>query len=267
MKQIYLIYLEHIRHIRLIFRLAVRDIQSAYRMHYLGILWQFITPAVRIFVYWLIFGLGIRGGQPVGETPFFIWLMVGLIPWFFINPSMTQGANSIYSRLSLVSKMKFPMSILPTVTLVSNSVTFFVLLIILFVILILNGITPTLNYLQIVYYLLCSYIFIFSFSLLFSTFSTIVRDVHSFLQTVMKMLFYLSPILWDQSDFPGHIISILKLNPIYYLITGFRDSLLYGNWFFEDLSYTLYFWAFTILMLFLGAVFHLKFRERFADYM
>lgn len=267
MNQIYQIFLEHVRHLRLINRLAIRDIQSKFRMHYLGVLWQFITPTVQIFVFWFIFGLGLRGGQPVGDTPFFVWLVVGLIPWFFINPSMTQGANSIYSRLNLVSKMKFPVSILPSVTLVSNSVTFLVMLVVLIVILLFNGFLPSLYYLQIPYYLLCTYTFVFSFALLFSTFTTIVRDIQSLLQTMMRMLFYLTPIFWDQSNFPAYLIPILKLNPLYYLITGFRNSFLYNVWFFEDLTLTMYFWLFTILMLFLGAIFHLKFRERFADYM
>ena len=105
----------------LILRLSLYDAKSKYQMHYLGAVWQFLGPAIQILLYWLVFGLGIRGGAPVHGIPFFVWLIAGLIPWFFISPSIIQGSNSVYARVSLVSKMKFPVSVLPTVTIVSNS--------------------------------------------------------------------------------------------------------------------------------------------------
>ncbi|MCS0790784.1 ABC transporter permease [Cytobacillus firmus] len=267
MSSIFQIFKEQLLNINLICRLAFYDIKGKYLLHYLGVFWQFLNPAVQILIYWLVFGLGIRGGEPIGDVPFFVWLVCGLIPWFFINPSITQGANSVYSRLSLVSKMKFPVSILPAVTIVSNSFTFIIMLIVLLIILIMNGIYPSIYYVQIIYYLFCLYIFLYSFSLLFSTFSTIIRDIHSLLQTMMKMLFYLTPILWDTGRLPEYAQNILKLNPIYYLIEGFRNTLLFKIWFFEDLAYTFYFWSFTLFILFFGATIHLKFRKRFVDYL
>ena len=93
----------------LILRLASYDIKSSYQMHYLGLLWQFINPISQVLVYWLVFGIGIRGGNPVGETPFFIWLVIGLIPWFFIAPTIIQGSNSVYAKVNMVSKMKLQM--------------------------------------------------------------------------------------------------------------------------------------------------------------
>jgi teichoic acid transport system permease protein len=258
---------EQLLNLNLIFRLAFYDIKGKYLMHYLGIFWQFLNPAVQILIYWLVFGLGIRGGEPIGNVPFFVWLICGLIPWFFINPSITQGSNSVYSRLSLVSKMKFPVSILPSVTIVSNSFTFFVMLIVLIIILFINGITPNIYFIQLIYYLFCLFIFLFSFTLLFSTFSTIVRDFQSLLQTSMKMVFFLTPILWDTSKLPDFAENILKLNPIYYLINGFRNTFLFKTWFFEDLASTLYFWTVTLIILFIGAKIHLKFRKRFVDYL
>jgi teichoic acid transport system permease protein len=258
---------EQLQNVNLIFRLAYYEVKGKYLMHYLGIFWQFLNPMVQVFIYWLVFGLGIRGGSPVGEVPFFVWLMVGLIPWFFINPSIVQGANSVYAKLNLVSKMKFPVSILPSVSIVSNSFHFFAMVFLLIVILILNGFWPNIYYLQLIYYLICLYTFLFSFTLLFSTFSTIVRDFHAVLQTSMKMLFYLTPIIWDPENLPEFAQNLLKINPIYYLINGFRNTLLYKTWFFEDMSYTFYFWTLTFIILFIGAALHLKFRKNFVDYM
>ncbi|ECL0184694.1 Teichoic acid translocation permease TagG, partial [Listeria monocytogenes] len=59
----------------------------------------------------------------------------------------------------------------------------------------------------------------------------------------------------------------LKLNPIYYLINGFRETFLMEKMFWENPSYTVYFWLLTGVLLFVGASLHMKFRERFVDYL
>ncbi|MEH7328562.1 ABC transporter permease, partial [Priestia megaterium] len=177
----------------LILRLARYDMKGKYQLHYLGAVWQFLTPVIQVLLYWLVFGIGIRGGAPVHGVPFFAWLMVGLIPWFFISPSILQGSNSVYARVSLVSKMKFPVSILPTVTIISNSFQLIVMLVVLAFIFIVYGINPGLHILQLPYYLVSLFVFLFAVTLLGSTISTIVRDFQQALQAIMRMMVYLLP--------------------------------------------------------------------------
>lgn len=267
MNQVIQVIKEQVQNFNLIVRLAVYDAKSKYQMHYFGIIWQFLNPTVQIFIYWLVFGLGIRGGRPINNIPYFAWLICGLIPWFFINPTITQGSNSVFSKLNLVSKMKFPVSILPSITIIGNSLNFSMMLVVLILILFINGISPNIYFIQIIYYLICLYAFLFSVTLFFSTFSTIVRDFQSLLQALMKMLFYINPIIWDFSTLPGNLQTILKLNPICYLIFGFRNSFLYKKWFFDDIAYTIYFWTVTFIILFIGAALHLKLRKKFVDYL
>src|SRR6476620_10322529 len=112
----------------LIWRLAAFEQKSKFRLHYLGAFWQLFSPLMQVVVFFVIFGLGIRQGQDVGDTPFFVYLMCGLIPWFFISPTVLQGSNSIHKKINMVSKMKFPVSVLPTITIAGNSVSFFVML-------------------------------------------------------------------------------------------------------------------------------------------
>lgn len=251
----------------LIIRLALYDVRSKYQMHYLGIVWQVLNPATQVLLYWLVFGLGIRGGEPVNGVPFFAWLIVGLIPWFFISPSILQGANSVYSRVSLVSKMKFPVSVLPTITIISNAFQFLIMLAVLGVIFVVYGINPGWNLLQLPYYLFATFTFLFAFTLLASTISAVIRDFQLVLQSVMRMMVYLLPILWDTSNLPHIFKTILELNPIYYLIEGFRYSFLGYGWFYEDWLYTLYFWGITGVFLLVGSVLHMKFKHKFIDYL
>ncbi|WP_374055175.1 ABC transporter permease [Rossellomorea sp. FM04394] len=267
MKFVFLIIKEQLTNIHLMLRLATYEIKGKYLMHYLGVLWQFLNPAIQIAVYWLIFGLGIRGGGEVNGYPFFTFLIVGIIPWFFISPSINQGSNSVFKQIKLVSKMKFPISILPSVSILSNFFNFLVMLTLMVVILYFNGVTPSLYLLQLPYYLFCTIVFLYATTLLFSTFSTIVRDFQSLLQSTLRMLFYLSPILWDIHMMPDIFDPIIKLNPIYYLIDGYRNTFLYNIWFFEDVNFLMYFWIVTIFLLYIGSSLHMKFRKKFIDYL
>lgn len=266
MNLVWLIFKEQVDNFRLIISMAKYNKKSQFQMHYLGTFWQFLTPLLQIGVYWFVFGIGIRGGAPIGEIPYFLWLLSGLIPWMFIGPTISQASNSVYSRINLVSKMKFPVSILPTTTIVGNSITFLITLFILVVILILNGYHFTYYSWQIAYYLIATLVFLYSITLLFSTISTIIRDFQSGLQSMVRMLFFLTPILWAPDRLPEQLHNILKINPIYYLIDGYRKSLFSQGLFYEDLSYTFYFWALTIFILFIGATIHIKFRDKLIDY-
>lgn len=264
---------EQLDHKDLIFRMASFDIKGMYQLHYLGSLWQVINPAIQVSIYWFVFGLGIRGGEPVqtstGEIPFFLWMLMGLIPWFFISPSIIQGSNSVYQKVNMVSKMNFPVSLLPTIRIIGNSLQFFILMTLLMIVLFFYGFTLTIYFIQIIYYIISMFAFLFAFALLSSTISTLIRDYQMLLQSMVRMILYLSPILWDPAGgrVPDWMADVLQLNPIYYIIEGFRDSFLGRGWFFEDPLYLIYFWTLTLTILVIGSSVHLKFRKNFVDYL
>ncbi|KKK38784.1 Teichoic acid translocation permease TagG [Mesobacillus campisalis] len=267
MKAILEILREQVLNFHLIFRLASYDIKGKYQSHYLGAAWQFLSPALQILVYWFVFGMGIRGGNPIDGVPFIIWLLIGLIPWFFISPSIIQGSNSVYTKVSMVAKMKFPVSVLPSIVILSNAINFLIMLTFLGVILIIYGVNPGLYILQLPYYLISLFLFLFSVTLLFSTIATIIRDFQIVLQSLMRMMLYVTPVLWDMGNLPSFLLNLLKLNPLYYLIEGFRNTFLARQWFFEDWIYMLYFWVTVLLILFLGTFLHIRFRKKFVDYL
>ncbi|MFF2445651.1 ABC transporter permease [Neobacillus sp. NPDC058068] len=251
----------------LVLSLVSYDIKSKYRMHYLGIFWELITPILKIAVYWFVFGIGLRQGAPINGVPYFLWLVAGLIPWFFISPAVTQGCNSVYEKVNLVSKMKFPISVLPGTKILSHFRNFLIMLIVLLVILLANGFRPGIYLLQLPYYLLCTLAFLFAFTLLGSTISIMFRDFQLMLQNAMRLLFFITPVIWDRSHLPSSYQALLKLNPFSYLIEGYRFTFLGQGWFYTDKQFGLYFWSITLLFLFIGSFIHLKFRSKFIDYL
>ncbi|MBU8683677.1 ABC transporter permease [Bacillus haynesii] len=266
---------EQVTSFPLILRLAAYETKSKYQMNYLGVLWQFLNPLIQMLAYWFVFGIGIRKSSEmvtgVGEVPFIIWMLAGLIPWFFISPTILDGSNSVYKRINMVAKMNFPISSLPSVAIAANLFSYFVMMAIYVIVLLAFGIYPNLQWLEYIYYLFCMIVFMFAFSLFNSTISVLVRDYQFLLQSVTRLLFFLLPIFWDISTQLGDkhpaLLNVIKLNPLFYIIDGFRNSFLGGSWFFEDAIYMVYFWAFTLLLLTVGAVLHMKFRDRFVDFL
>ncbi|MFS0674935.1 ABC transporter permease [Ornithinibacillus sp. 179-J 7C1 HS] len=264
---IYSILKEQLTHSGLIFRLAFYEVKSKYQMHYLGILWQFLNPLIQVAVYWFVFGVGLRQSENIGDIPFIIYLLIGLIPWFFISSTITQGSNSIYSKVNLVSKMKFPVSILPSITIISNMFNFIIMLIILQLILMLYDINSGIYLLQLPYYLFSMFIFVFAFTLLSSTISALIRDYQLLVQSLMRMLFFLTPIFWSLDSFPNNYQRIIELNPFTYIINGLRATFLAEGWFYEDWIYMVYFWSLTLVILFIGSILHNNFKNKFIDYL
>ncbi|QCJ44783.1 ABC transporter permease [Bacillus sp. S3] len=266
MNVIWQVMKEQLLHLNLIFRLSFFEEKSKYTTHYLGAFWQILNPMIQIGVYWFIFGFGIRGGSSVEGTPFLLWLIAGIVPWLFINPTLTQASNSIYANINLVSKMKFPVSVLPSIKIIGNSFAFLIMIVLSLGIISLKGFFPGMYLLQLPYYLLCLYSLLLSLSLLLSSLTTIVRDIQQMVQSAMRIMMYVLPIVWNVHSLPDTMVDFLQLNPFFYIIEGFRSSLLGGNWFFNDGTYTLYFWLITLFIFFVGSSIHVKFRHKFVDY-
>ena len=105
---------DHITYLQQIFKLAKADLVKTYRGAALGWSWAIIKPAVTIFVYWFAFSIGLRMGGDVDGYPYFLWLISGLLPWFYMSEMITSGTDTIRKYSYLVTKMKFPVSTIPT---------------------------------------------------------------------------------------------------------------------------------------------------------
>lgn len=242
--------------------------KATYQSHYLGLLWQIFNPLIQVGIYYMVFGLGVNGGNKIDGVPYILWMIIGISTWFFINGSVFGASNSIYRQVGLVAKMKFPISILPSVSIVSNLTSYVWMTIIVVISLIKFGVSPSLYWLQYIYYFIAMICFLFAFGILNATITTLVRDYHIMLQSLFRVLFYVSGPIWniENRNLPNTLVRLLKLNPFYYLINGFRDTFLSKAWFWEKGNYTLIFWLMLLIILTVGAHLHLKFRAKFMDY-
>ncbi|MEI3607576.1 ABC transporter permease [Pseudogracilibacillus sp. SE30717A] len=273
MKSAITVIKEQINNFYLIRRLSVYEIKSNNRNNYLGTLWEIINPAIQLLIYWFVFGT-IRSRAPIEmgntEIPFFAWLLAGFFLWTFSYQALIQGSKSIYTRLRMLSKMNFPMSVIPNFVIFSNFYIHLFLVGISIIIFQFMGFYISVYYIQLLYFMFAAFCLLFAISLITSTLSTIVRDFHMLLNSILRMLLYISGVLWPitlLAEFPL-LMQIMKLNPLFYLIEGYRASFFGTEWYFiAHWQYSLYFWGLVILLLIFGSMLHVKFRRHFIDYL
>ena len=102
----------------LVYNLARRDIQSKYLGSYLNFLWAFVQPTITILLLWFVFDVGFKV-PPVEKYPFILWLIGGIIPWFFFSESLGNATNSILDYSYLVKKVVFKVSVIPIIKILS----------------------------------------------------------------------------------------------------------------------------------------------------
>src|SRR5690625_579796 len=274
MKSAILVIKEQINNFYLTRRLSLYELKSQNRNNYLGMAWELINPAIQIMIYWFVFGT-LRNRAPIEvggvEVPFFSWLLGGFFLWIFFYQATIQGSKSVYTRLRMLSKMNFPMSVIPNIAIFSKLYIHVAMVLITIVIFQFMGFYINIYYLQLIYFIIAAFCLVYSLSLITSTLSTIIRDVHMFLNSTLRMMLYLSGVLWPLSNltanFPA-IAQLMKLNPLFYLIEGYRSALFGVEWYFiEHWQYTLYFWVLVIVMFIFGSALHVKFRRHFIDYL
>lgn len=263
---------EQFENFHLINRLAAYELKSANNNNYLGTLWELLNPAIQISIYWFVFGY-VQERKPIeyeggGTYEYFPWMLAGITIWFFIYPSITHGSKSIYSRLRMVSRMNFPLSAIPSYVILSKLMPQLLLMLVTIIIFQFMGIPINIYYIQLPYFLAATILFLFALSLITSTVSTIIRDFQMLVQSLMRVLLYITPILWPLRDFGETFNFVMKLNPFYYLIEGFRYALLGEGWFLvEHAGLTLYFWIVVVILLALGSYLHVRFRKHFIDFL
>lgn len=266
MKNLINIIKEHIEYRQQIFKLAKADLVKTYRGAALGWSWAIIKPTVTIFVYWFAFAIGLRAGKDVNDFPFFLWLIAGLIPWFYMNDMLTAGTDSIRKYSYLVTKMKFPVSTIPTFVSISKLIVNLILLVITILIFIGFGFTPDIYYLQLIFFIALSFIFWTIWALFSSLLAAISKDFANLVKSFVSAIFWLSGILWSPSNISiGWLRKLLNLNPVTYLVEGFRNTFINKIWFWEQPKRLIYFLVIMLIMLVLAMWAYRKVRKEIPD--
>ncbi len=205
------------------------------------------------------------GSGQVEGMNFILYLMVGIIPWNFMSECINGGVSAIKSSKGILSSIKFPIVILPTVDVLAIFIKRLFTLLVLGIVIYIFGDLRDITWWMFIYYFITMFIFMCIWNLIFSSLVAISNDFEQLYRAFTSILFFTMPILWSfeiLKDSPD-IIMLLRINPFVYIIEGFRDACVSGI--LPNLQYTLYFWSVTIIMFCIGSILQYKLKSHYID--
>ncbi len=248
----------------LIFSMTKRELATQYIGSLLGFVWTFVHPLVMITVFWFVFSVGFRS-QPMNDVPFVVWLTAGMAPWFLFSDVVLGSAAVIIANSHLVKKTLFHTQILPVVKLLSSFVTHIIFLTVLLVLIVFQRMPLSLYFLQFIYYFLCMAYLALGLAWAVSALNVFLRDIGQVAGVVIQVGFWATPIFWDIHMMPAKIQLLLKLNPMFYIVQGYRETFIYFIPFWEHPLLTVYFWVVSTVVFVAGALIFQKLKPQFAD--
>jgi ABC-2 type transport system permease protein len=215
---------ETYRYRELIWALAMKELKIRYKRSVLGFLWALLNPALLMLVLTLVFSKILRFNLP----HYAIFLLSVLLPWTFFSQSLSYAVESIVSNGDLIKKVRVAKLVFPVAAVVSNLINLGLSLIplALLVPIMRHPFYWTWVYLPVP--LLALTLFTLGMTFFFATANVYYRDVSHILQIVLSAWFYLTPIIYSLDFIPTKYQWVFKLNPMIYVINGFRLAVYYG---------------------------------------
>lgn len=259
--------------IRIIKILALNDFKSRFAGSYLGVLWAFTQPIITVMVYWFVFEkalhAGTQGTKAGINAPYVLWLLGGLVPWFYFSDAWNSATNCFLEYQYLVKKVVFNINILPIVKIISGLFVHFILILFTYFLYFVMRFPLSWYSLQIFYYSFCIIIFVTGLSYITAAVEVLFRDIREVVNILLQIGIWATPIMWNidsrQIQMPHIVEKIIKLNPMYYITSGYRDSLISKVGFWERPVLGLTFWVITIAVLMIGIFIFRKLKDQFAD--
>ena len=253
---------------RLIWKLAKNDFKKRFAGSYMGALWALVQPVITVLMYYIVFDKIMHSGgsalRDSGEVPFVLFLTAGLVPWFYFNEAWTNATNALREYDYLVKKVVFKISILPIIKAISATFIHAFFVVILLILAAIYGYYPTVYTLQVFYYSLCLFVFVLALS--YTTCSVVVlfKDLSQIINIILQVGIWATPIMWNLDGLSDSWKIVFKLNPLVYIVNGYRDAIYGRRWFFEDFFSMMYFYVVTAVLFGLGAIIVKRLNVHFA---
>ena len=196
-----------------------KEIRGRYKNSVLGVLWTFLNPLLQLAVYALIFPLILKTTQPY----YVIFVCIGLIPWTFFTASVSQSAFTIIANGNIIKKVYFPREILPLSVVTSGLVNFLISTIIIIAFCFIYGLGLTKYVLFFPLIMIIQFILQLGIAFILSALTVYFRDLEHFVQIILQVMFYATPIVYGKDDIPEAFSFIIKLNPVAHLINAYRS--------------------------------------------
>jgi lipopolysaccharide transport system permease protein/teichoic acid transport system permease protein len=249
----------------LVFTMALQQVRRRYVGTLGGIGWALLQPLTLIVTYWVVFALGFRVKIGDGTVSFTAYFITGTAAWLLMSEAVSACVGSITGSAYLVKKVVFPVEALPVAPVISSAILhLFLLAVVLGFLLIDRGTLPW-TALLVPYYTCCALILCLGIAFLTSALQVFFRDVQKLVDTALGVWFWLTPVVWPVDLVPAAWRPLLSLNPAWYIVQGYRNSLIEGIPPWDHPAASAIFWVGCIAAIAVGAWVFERLKPEFAE--
>jgi lipopolysaccharide transport system permease protein len=242
------------------YSLVKKSLFGKYKNSVLGFIWNFVTPAISVVLFYVVFENFMGRDIP----NYWAYLCIGMFAFTFLNTNMIGGASNITSNGGMIKKMYFPREILPLSQVTYTFIVFMIAYIIVIVLMAITGFSfSSRGLLALPVVVFTMFIFSFGTILITSAISVYSRDFEFFITATARILFWVTPIFYTVDSLTGILSKIIWLNPLSYYIIGLQDILYRGI--MPDYTILIACFILSLVTLSLGVYIFEKLKNGFAE--
>jgi len=197
----------------------------------LGYLWWLLDPMLMTAVYYVLVAVLFKRHDK--DSPYVFFLMVGLLSWKAFSDSLAQSVLVFKGQAPLVRSIGFPKVVLPLSIVLSNGIYFMIALLVAFGLGLAYGPSwgtwPSLYYLLLPIPIIIQLVMAAGFSLIVCTLGVFFHDTANILNHILRMWFFLTPVLYPLTRVPTKLLPVFRLNPFSEILPIYRDIIIHGR--------------------------------------
>jgi len=259
-------YFFPVKHLELIWQLAVREVLQRFRGSWLGLGWALLTPLAMLAVYTFVFRTVLKARWPAGpdsNTEFALQLFSGLLVFTLFSDIIGRAPRLVIERPNLVKKVIFPLEILPWPAIFSALFHAGLSLLVLLTAVLFMRQGLTIHIVSVPFIVLAFLPLLLGLSWLLAAIGTYVRDLGHIVGLILTPMLFLSPVFYPISALPEMVQRVILFNPLTVIIESMRAAVLGNSW--PDMGQLLVYFVVSLSIAWLGAFSFEKMRRGFAD--
>lgn len=202
--------------------LVKKGIKLKYRRSDLGILWSLLEPLLTMIVLTVVFGT-LFGNN---EKTFAVYVLAGRLLYSFFSQSTNAALKSIRGNSAMIKKVYVPKYLYPLSSILFNYVIFLLSLVVLALVSLVLGVYPNIYTLQVIVPLILILLLSFGAGMVLATVGVFFRDMEYLWSVILMLIMYTCAIFY----YPDRLLNsgkgwLLKINPLYCIISCFRDGI------------------------------------------
>jgi lipopolysaccharide transport system permease protein len=197
-----------------------------YKRSMLGIAWSLVAPLSQALVLLFVFGTVL----PLEIPNYAVFLLTGILPWTWFHVSLLDGSLAVVSNRDLIQVPRFPVALLPIVSVTAHLIHFLLALPILLSMLHFCGFPLRITILAVPAVIVVQFLLTVGMASMLAALHVVFDDTRHLLSITLMLCFYVTPVFYDATSIPERYRMAYQLNPMAHLLRAYRGSLMNGQW-------------------------------------